>query len=304
MGYLKWGGKKFYPQKPKPYVASVNELIKPLSEKVNKGNVWGSVITNVYKDGAAPTPPAWTPAQMTNLNDWWRADTGLTLTGTDVDSWEGYNGQIFSPKTPALKATYSSSDSNWNNQASITINPTNSGSNAGYQVYTSGGATSRTIYGIFRINSVSNETGLFTMEDGAVSNVKRASYLVRTTETPNKLWYYTDQLVKSGAVYANSGINDGVGSYIFGAIEYNASAATKTIQFYASNTSTLGSVINTTSGTFSAADVGYLNLGFYINSLTLPAQSFSVVEVISVNGILNPTDLTELETYLNTRYGI
>jgi len=50
MGYLKWGGKKFYPQKPKPYVADISELMKPLSEKVGKGNIWGSVITNVRKE--------------------------------------------------------------------------------------------------------------------------------------------------------------------------------------------------------------------------------------------------------------
>ena len=63
MAYLKWGGKKWYPQKPQPYKADINELMKPLSEKVNKGNVWGSVIMNVEK-GATPVPsptPSITP---------------------------------------------------------------------------------------------------------------------------------------------------------------------------------------------------------------------------------------------------
>lgn len=54
MGYIKWGGKKWYPQKPQPYKADINELMKPLSEKVNKGNVWGSVIMKVP---TTVTPP-------------------------------------------------------------------------------------------------------------------------------------------------------------------------------------------------------------------------------------------------------
>lgn len=54
MSYLKWGGKKYYPQKPKPYKPDINDLMKPLGEKSNKGNVWGSVITNVFKEDILP----------------------------------------------------------------------------------------------------------------------------------------------------------------------------------------------------------------------------------------------------------
>jgi len=55
MGYIRWGGKKWYPQQPKPRKPDINELMKPLSEKVNKGNVWGSIIMNVEK-GTTPPP--------------------------------------------------------------------------------------------------------------------------------------------------------------------------------------------------------------------------------------------------------
>jgi len=58
MGYIRWGGKKWYPQKPQPRKPDINELMKPLSEKVNKGNVWGSVIMNVEKGTTPPTPPS------------------------------------------------------------------------------------------------------------------------------------------------------------------------------------------------------------------------------------------------------
>lgn len=62
MGFIRWGGKKYYPQKPKPYQADINELMKPLSEKVNKGNVWGSQIMNVQKGDAVPVSPTPTPS--------------------------------------------------------------------------------------------------------------------------------------------------------------------------------------------------------------------------------------------------
>lgn len=60
MGYIKWGGKKWYPQKPQRRQPDINELMKPLSEKVGTGNIWGSVIMNVPQT-SGPTPPPPTP---------------------------------------------------------------------------------------------------------------------------------------------------------------------------------------------------------------------------------------------------
>jgi len=307
MAYLKWGGKKFYPQKPKPYVSDVNQLMKPLSEKVGTGNIWGSVITNVYKESVTPTPPpSWTPAEMTNLNDWWRADTGVNLTGSNVNSWEGYNGTLFSPNTPTgLKATYTLSSANWNGQSVITINPTSSTSSGGYSAYTSGGAITKTSYIVARINSLnSDERGFFTMEDGTLTNTDRTAFIGRTVDTPNLLWRYEADCTATGSVYFSTGVEGGVGSYVFGAIEYNASAATKTMNWYVSNTSTLGFSVGTRTGTKTPTDIGFVNLGMYCAFLPLYGMSLDVVEVIVVNGLLNPTDLIQLENYLNTRYGI
>lgn len=62
MGFIRWGGKKYYPQAPKPYKPDINELMKPLSEKVNKGNIWGSIIMNVPEESAVPVSPTPTPS--------------------------------------------------------------------------------------------------------------------------------------------------------------------------------------------------------------------------------------------------
>lgn len=70
MGF-NWGGKKWRPAdvpKKQPKInQSIEELLKPLSEKTWKGNVWGSQIMNVEKETApdvSPTPtPTVTPTQ-------------------------------------------------------------------------------------------------------------------------------------------------------------------------------------------------------------------------------------------------
>jgi hypothetical protein len=63
MGQLKWGGKTFYPQAPKPIKSDINDLMKPLSEKVDKGNVWGSIIMNVPEEtSVGPVSPTPTPS--------------------------------------------------------------------------------------------------------------------------------------------------------------------------------------------------------------------------------------------------
>jgi len=54
MSYIQWGGKRWYQPKPQPRKPDINELMKPLSEKVGTGNIWGSVIMNVPKEEAPP----------------------------------------------------------------------------------------------------------------------------------------------------------------------------------------------------------------------------------------------------------
>ena len=57
MGYIQWGGKKWHSPKPqRKRQPDINELMKPLSEKVGTGNLWGSVIMNVPQDGVTPPP--------------------------------------------------------------------------------------------------------------------------------------------------------------------------------------------------------------------------------------------------------
>ena len=56
MSFIRWNGRNYYQKRRKPVKPDINELMKPLGEKQFKGNVWGSVIMNVEKDGITPTP--------------------------------------------------------------------------------------------------------------------------------------------------------------------------------------------------------------------------------------------------------
>ena len=67
---IKWGGKNWRPGSPakrQPINQSIEELMKPLGEKLHKGNVW-QVIMNVPQEqpSASPSPtptPTITPTQ-------------------------------------------------------------------------------------------------------------------------------------------------------------------------------------------------------------------------------------------------
>ena len=65
MGF-NWGGKKWRPAnvpKGQPKInQSIDELLKPLSEKKWKGNVWGSEIMNVEKETTPDVSPSPTPS--------------------------------------------------------------------------------------------------------------------------------------------------------------------------------------------------------------------------------------------------
>ena len=302
MSYIQWGGKRWYRPKPQPRKPDINELMKPLSEKVGRGNIWGSVIMNVPKE-EAPAPPSWSPAEMNNLFDWWRADTGLTLTGSDVDSWEGYNGNILQPYNTARKAIYSGSSTVWNSQPSVIFNPNNNTDQVGYYMDRDIASTiTQTSIIVLNAEAVANDRFWMTLWDKDTSNASRAGLSPKTGE----VWRYQEAIVTAGGLYASSGVPGAAGNYVFGVIEYNASAATKSISFWISNTSSLGAVNYTATGTRTPEIMERLEIGAYLENVVgaTGTRRFSVVEIIQLSGTFDAADKTNLETYINTRYGI
>lgn len=68
--------------------------------------------------GAAP----FTPASLSGLILWLRADMGITLAGAKVSAWadQSGNGNDFTQAVDARRPTFTASDANFNNQAVVT----------------------------------------------------------------------------------------------------------------------------------------------------------------------------------------
>ena len=240
----------------------------------------------------------WAPSDLPNLYDWWNPSTGVSLSGSNVLTWTGYNGTVLSPYTGGNYATFSASDAAWNSQPSILINPTNAGGEWSY-VNTSltTSVSSKTIIGVAKMITLSDEKSFIYLSSTVGA---RFSTLFRTAGG-NTLWGYTDGL--PNASYSTLGVSDVDGSYLFSLNEYYVDGSA--INYYASNTSTLGTVQKTVTGrtaNFNGFDV--INLGGYTPVATLGCCKFSVVELIYVAGILSEGDLSSLETYLASKYAL
>jgi len=111
----------------------------------------------------------------------------------------------------------------------------------------------------------------------------------------NTLWGYTDGL--PDVSYSSLGVSDAAPSYMFSGLVYNPSAGT--MDWYASNTSTLGSSVKSVTGRDSQS-LNEIQLGVYFG--ILGSLKFSVVEVIAVNGIISAGDISNLENYIQTTY--
>ena len=66
--------------------------------------------------------PSWTPEDLSNLYCWWRADTGITTSGSNVTSWASKAGTVSRTLIQANFTTntvYNSADSSFNNKATV-----------------------------------------------------------------------------------------------------------------------------------------------------------------------------------------
>jgi hypothetical protein len=71
-----------------------------------------------------PIPPAWTPESFSDVQYWWRADLGVTETGTGVSAWEDQiNGFTMQQSTDSSRPTLTT-NANLNGQSVIRTNGT------------------------------------------------------------------------------------------------------------------------------------------------------------------------------------
>ena len=247
----------------------------------------------------SPTQPAWSPSQLSNLYEWWTTSSGINTSGTDVISWEGYNGNLLSPQSSTYKPTYVASDSDWKSEPSIIIN---NGDildiDVGMSGLSSSNVSSKTIIMVSRIlnTNVRGYEGFITL--GTSNSQDRMSILVQK-DSQGFLGYNScnsQEIVYGSVVPANMPqYSNVVMTYDYDNGVYN---------FYASETANLTNQWSATSTCVSGrtlTDYG-LAIGSYTTGTLMSPPKMSVVEVIAVDGILTPTDYSNLQVYLQNKY--
>lgn len=236
--------------------------------------------------------PAFTPASFRNLGEWWSTSYGVQLSGTDVDSWVGINGNVFTPNNASYKAIYDSADVDFNGLASISINP--NGSDVGYTASVVSGSTNKTIIMISKMLTTSNENGILYM-DNYVPTSYRVAILSNTTVP--KL--YTDGT--PGLVYQTiDGATDVSGDYLVTMVQYTKSLGT--INAFASNTSSLPSIPGyVATGRSANLTFDRVAFGYYFN--VVASAKFKLTDYIVINGIPLDEEIASLNAYVANTYG-
>lgn len=243
-----------------------------------------------------PTPVVWNPSQLNNLWDWWTSTSGVNTTGGSVDTWDGYSGNTLVPYNPLFKASFNSTDSNFNNQPSIQLNPNNTATDCGYYVPLDGIGKTGTVIMVAYINQKytndlsclwanSMPTDRYTMFG---DNGSSAFLIYKNNGSPQA------QLV--GSNFTN-------GNYMLLRGDYDYSTGDS--NFYQSNTNTFTNQIGVTS----VSTPGYnyntsnLTIGSYYGVYG-GTSNISIVEIIKIDGIPTNTELTQLSSYLTSKYGL
>lgn len=255
---------------------------------------------------STPTPtqttPAWNPSQLSDLYDWWTNTTGISTTSNLVNSWTGYNGRVLVPQSGSQKPIYQPSDPNWNYFPSILINNDNIlGVPVGLTApASSASTTSKTMLIVSRLISLPNTgfeyTGLITL--GTNQSEARMSLLFRPSEV------------------RFDGFNNNTGEIFFGTystpqylntyISYDYSSGVYTYSVSSTINSIDGLSVTQNGGTGFNWGVPDLAVGSYTinngNFGLLTSPKISVVEVIVLDKILSPTDITNINSYLTNKY--
>jgi len=76
------------------------------------------------KNAPVPVPPAWSPADFTNVEYWWRADSGVTTGTGGVTNWVDQINSFDLKQTNSANRPSSTTSADLNNQSIIAFNGT------------------------------------------------------------------------------------------------------------------------------------------------------------------------------------
>ncbi len=249
---------------------------------------------NDYYDIIIP----WNPSFFSNAQYWWRADSGVTTTGTGVSAWaDQINGFTMIQNTDANRPTETTS-STLNNAEVISFNGT---SDFIYTATTPAAFNGKDLTILSVLNLIDKKTGGVTTGVSYVGNGTRF-----WCDTLNNSWrvigenFYSPTAsaytLESGPTYGAKAIK----------LRYDASAGNA---FQAKNTLTETSMgtngdVNTTWQSGATVAMGALVVS--TSSPTVFGGRYVEVEVaeqVFVHGTPSSTEMDEWKDYVNNRYG-
>ena len=295
---------------------TINGLLYPIAG-INNDGIGNTYLIDYCTPPPSPTPTnTITPTQTTtpsatplptfnNLWDWWKSDTNVAVNGSNqVTGWTGQNGTILSAHTATRLADLISTDPLFDNKPSIYFNPTGGTQDWGYKTPQDASSSSECVMMVGYLESaVQTAQGLnnllyvgsFTTPRMAITG--RApiggSNQYRTLYRPTGAG--SDTGANTGTTYVN-------GTYQLLRMQYDRS--TGVYNFYASTGNSFTNLI-WTSTSFSGDN---FNNGFFVvagnqNNFG-PTPQLKVVEVVYINGIPSPSEVSNYQTYLANKYNL
>ena len=244
-----------------------------------------------------PSTAAWTPAQFSNLWDWWSSNSGVNVSGNSVINWTGYSGNVLSAHSSSFYPDYISSDSNFNSQPSILVNSGTAQNDMGFTINLPSDNTSKTSIVIGRLNqkAASGDNILNTWNPG----VDPRAGIFGVFNASDYLCYESvggDTLTYTGNTNNNNTYQIIMMSYdrSGGILNYHMSNLTSGLTTPVEARS-IGAGENFVGGKFGVLSYN----GGYGYS-----PNMNIVEAVFINGVPSGSEITNYINYLSTKYGL
>jgi hypothetical protein len=247
----------------------------------------------------APQGTSWTPADATDIRYWWRADLGVTLSGTSVTSWtDQIAGKNLTPGT-GTSPLFVANDATMNNQPAINFNSTGPATNILANTTEESAGTNGSLCW-FVISTTTNGISGQQCIGGFKGDLGASGWemvILSKNATTSNFFSYNFRVAAASGVLGNTGIAIGAPEKSWVGMSHTQSTKTS---FYRNGIEQVRSsgALNPTTFAFVAgnySDPPAAQLPFYgrileCGWLTRP--------------IWTPTDSVEFQSYVNSRYGI
>jgi hypothetical protein len=249
-------------------------------------------------------PAAWSPADLSNLHCWWRADTGITTSGTNVTSWASKAGTVSRTLTQEVGTTnsvYNSSNSSFNNKATVLF-PSNFNGGLGFYDTSSGlaGNANATVAVCFIMSPLTATSGAsYKLMGGFTSTGGSSAELSPGVSFPSAANQYGAYVFTGGQ--QGSGVQTVNGPPAQFLI---ADLSNQTLKIYPNSTTAVDK------GSVNVASTGFSTCQWSLGGYTQNGSIFSnagfygeIMEMIVTSGTRwTSQDLSDLSNYVSTYY--